>query len=126
MNHFQLPYISEKHQTTARYGNVAAIALVRMMVRDGSKMKDLEAQIFGGAHSQMDARGNIAQENISIARRVLARENISVVSEDTGGKKGRKIVFDTATSETVVMKVEKLRTGDWYPYKNNRTRQFTH
>ncbi len=126
MNHFQLPYVSRKHQATARYGNVAAITLIRMMVRGGSKIKNLEAQILGGAHSREDSGENIGRKNISIARRVLARERIPVVSEDIGGEKGRKIVFDTGTNETVVMKVKKLRAGDWFPYKNNRADGLSH
>ncbi len=120
MNHFRLPYIGEKHLATAIYGNVATIALVRMIISDGSQKKHLEAQILGGSHNYDISPKNIGKENIMTARRILNRERISVVSEYVGGEKGRKIVFNTATNELAVMGVERLRAGDWYPYEDDR------
>jgi chemotaxis protein CheD len=55
-----------------------------------------------------------------IARKILAKERINITSEDVGGEKGRKIVFNTHTNEMAVIKVDKLRTVDWYPYENDR------
>lgn len=45
MNHFQLPYMAARGKTTALYGNVAAIALIKMMLAHDSQRKYLEAQI---------------------------------------------------------------------------------
>lgn len=44
MNHFQLPYIGDLQQATARYGNVAVSLLINMMIAEGSQRKHLEAQ----------------------------------------------------------------------------------
>lgn len=120
INHFQFPFTGEKNQATARYGNVATIALVRMMVNDGSGIKHLEAQILGGAHNRSVSTKNIGLKNIMAARNVLTREKIRIVSEDVGGEKGRKIIFNTDVSEIAVIKVEKLRNKDWYPYEDHR------
>ncbi len=120
INHFQFPFTSEKNQAIARYGNVATIALVHMMVNDGSKIKHLEAQILGGAHNRKVSPKNIGLENIQAARKILDREKINIASEDVGGEKGRKIVFNTNTNEIAVIKVEKLRNKDWYPYAGFR------
>ena len=120
INHFQYPYTRKKKESTAKYGNVAAITLIRMMVNNGSKIKNLEAQLFGGALNREISSTSIGLENIIIARKILAKERIRIVSEDVGGEKGRKIVFNTGTNEIAVMKVEKLRARDWYPYKNDR------
>jgi chemotaxis protein CheD len=120
INHFQFPFTGKKNQATARYGNVATIALIRMMVNDGSKIKHLEAQILGGAYNRNVLQKNIGIKNIMTARKILTREMISIVSEDVGGEKGRKIVFNTDTSEIAVIKVDKLRNKDWYPYEDNR------
>ncbi len=120
MNHYRLPYIREKHVATAKYGNVAIITLIRMMIHDGSKIKNLEAQIFGGAYNPGVSNKNIGHENIMIAKKIFVRERISVTSEDVGGRKGRKIVFNTDTNEIAVLKVDKLRLSDWYPYENER------
>jgi chemotaxis protein CheD len=120
MNHFQLPYIREKHIATAKYGNVAIITLIRMMLHDGSKIKNLEAQILGGAYNPSISEKNIGHENIIVAKKILAKERIRIVSEDVGGGKGRKIVFNTHTSEIASLKVDKLRKSDWYPYEDDR------
>jgi chemotaxis protein CheD len=120
MNHFQYPVVREKEEARACYGNVAALALVRMMYDDGSKVNHLEAQIFGGAFNRSSGSRDIGKENINIARRVLRREKIAIVSEDVGGEKGRKIVFNTATNEVAVIRVAELRAGDWYPYEGER------
>ena len=121
MNSFQFPMIREKGKTTTRFGNVAVWTLIRMMVEDGSKIQNLEAQIVGGAHNPELSHQNMGQENIRIARRILAREKIAVTSEDIGGSKGRKIVYSTHTNEIAVLKVGKLRNADWYPYEDDRT-----
>lgn len=120
MNHFQLPFIKEKHLATALFGNVATVTLVRMMTENGSKPKHLEAQIIGGAHNAKISTKNIGRENVQVARRLLTKKRIRIVSEDVGGEKGRKVVFNTHTNEVAVIKVEKLRAADWFPYEGDR------
>ena len=120
MNHFQIPSATDSAQATARFGNVATITLIRMMIHDGSKIKNLEAQVLGGAHNSEVSPKDIGFENIMAAKRILTRERIGVTSEDVRGGKGRKIVFNTATNDVAVFKVAKLRESDWYPYKGNR------
>ena len=119
-NHFQYPFIGDKHKATARYGNVAVSALIEMMLQNGSKLKHLEAQIFGGAHNADISPQNIGRDNVGVARKVIARRKIPIVSEDVGGQKGRKVVINTDTNQIVVVRVDKLRVGDWYPYDNAR------
>jgi chemotaxis protein CheD len=80
----------------------------------------MEAQIIGGAHNPALSPKNIGRENILMARKILIRHRISLASEDVGGEKGRKVVFNTRQNEIAVMKVENLRAGDWYPYDDNR------
>jgi len=120
MNHFKLPHTRDKQIATPIYGNVATLALIQMMLDDGSKLKNLEAQIFGGAHNYKMCSQNIGLENTKIARRILIQKGVPVVSEDVGGGKGRKIVFSTSTNEIGVLRVERLRTSDWYPYEDDR------
>ena len=120
MNLFQLPLVRERHLATPRYGNVAILALIRMMLKGGSRVKDLEAQIMGGANKPETIAEDMGRENIGIARKVLKKERVRVTSEDVGGEKGRKIVFNTGTNELAIIKVDRLRAGDWYPYQDNR------
>lgn len=111
--HFAEPATYDPSKATARYGNVSlptAISLIREVV--GSS--DLEAQIFGGAF-QDDNDRNRAEANIDMARRILSAKGVKIVSEDVGGKKGRKIVLQGTTGHVAVVKVHKLRAGDWQP-----------
>jgi chemotaxis protein CheD len=116
MNHFQFPAIAERKEATAIYGNVATRALVLMMMREGSKAKHLQAQIFGGAHDPRLTLKNVGHENIRVARKILGQAHIRIVSEDVGGEMGRKIIFNTATNEIAIIKVDRLRKADWFPY----------
>jgi chemotaxis protein CheD len=120
MNHFQYPQVTDPSEATARYGNVATLALIRMMAKEGSKLKHMEAQIFGGANNAKMCPKNIGRENVMAARKVLARERVALVSEDVGGEKGRKIVFDTFRNQVAVVRVDNIRKGDWYPYQSDR------
>ena len=120
MNHFQFPFTDKKQSATPRYGNVATISLIHMLVKDGSKLKHLEAQVFGGAFNSKISPADIGSENVRVAKKILAERKIRIVSEDVGGQKGIKVVFNTGTNEIGVFRVDKLRNGDWYPYKDDR------
>ncbi len=120
MNHFKYPATSKPDEATADYGNISTKHLVKMLLRGGSRRKDLEAQLFGGASNKTVSREDMGRKNLSMARQILLKERIPIVSEDIGGLKGRKVVFDTSKNEIVVAKVEKLRQKDWYPYDDDK------
>jgi chemotaxis protein CheD len=113
MNHFLHPWIGDASRATPQYGNVATAALVRIMEESGCRRNELVAHVVGGSHPEdiSDHRG--ADENVRIARAVLARKGITILSEDVGGTIGRKVVFDTSTGHLAVLKVHRLRAGDW-------------
>ena len=117
MNHFILPYITTKGKTTALYGNVATTKLIKMVLAQKVSIKYLEAQIYGGAYHPEKNNKDIGRENIEIARKILFENQISITSQDVGGEKGRKVVFNTNTNEVAILKVDRLRDMDWYPYQ---------
>jgi len=120
MNNFQLPKITDKNKATARYGNVAMFALLDMMLKDGSNFKHLEAQIVGGAFNKESSHENIGTKNVTVAKKILQKKKIKLVSEDVGGEKGRKVVFNSTSNELAILKVDTLRDSDWYPYSDER------
>ncbi|MFP4031129.1 MAG: chemotaxis protein CheD [Desulfococcaceae bacterium] len=120
MNQFQLPEVRDRKKATARYGNAATLALVRMMEENGCSIRTMEAQIIGGGYNRAVSDEDVGRTNVGVARRVLGRKGIRIVSEDVGGTKGRKVVFNTGANEVAVMKVDRLRAGDWYPYEGDR------
>ncbi|HSQ43280.1 MAG TPA: chemotaxis protein CheD [Fibrobacteraceae bacterium] len=112
--HFTDPKTIDAKRATARYGNASLPLLIRLM-RELAPQQGLEAQIFGGAHppqgsASLKAR---AQANIRMARKILDTRHIPIVSEDLGGSKGRKVVFDTRVGHVAVVRVHQLRKGDW-------------
>ncbi len=118
MNHFLYPEIHGEEKTTAQYGNIAVPVLIRLMEKIGSSKKNLVAQIYGGGQLYDSKRNRIGEKNISVARSILKDKRIPVISEDIGGKMGRKILFDTDTGHAAVLKVHRLRSNDWIEHRN--------
>lgn len=114
MSHFITPSTRDQSKATARYGNVSTLALVKILERHGSRRCDMEAQILGGG-TPPDGKSKLGEQNVKAARKTLKQCGVKIVSEDIGGTRGRKIVFDTRTGHTAVMKVHTIRHGDWYP-----------
>ncbi len=119
-NHFRFPYENRRGKTTSLYGNVATIALIRMVREAGAGGRGLEAQIFGGAFNPGISSADIGRENLETARRILQTHRIRVVSEDVGGEKGRKVVVQGRSHEVAILKVDRLRKEDWHPYDSDR------
>lgn len=120
MNHFLYPVAENRAGATALYGNAAVAALIELMLSSGSKLKHLEAQILGGGYNPDISPEDVGRRSVSVARRILGRKGIRVVSEDSGGSRGRKVVMNSFSGELVVVKVDRLRGGDWYPYEDTR------
>jgi len=119
--HYLYPFTDSKDEATARYGNVALTYLIRTFLNEGADKKNIKAQIFGGASLQhLSECSEVAKENVSIARRVLGRFKIRIISEDVGGDLGRKLIYNTSTNEAIIYKTKKLRRSDWYPYISER------
>ncbi len=116
MSNFLYPFREKSEGGTAIYGNVAVPYMIKMFLEEGAKEKNLQSQIFGGAAAELFESETVAHENIEIARKVLKRNGIKVISEDVGGRLGRKIVYNTFQNEALIYKVSTLRSSDWYPY----------
>jgi len=118
MNHFLYPKTKAFARPNSEYATASIPALIKQMQRQGSRLRDIEAQIFGGGEFVgAIIGGNIGQKNIKMARKILKRNGIKVVSEDVGGLKGRRLIFHTGTNEALVMKTHRIRRGDYYPYR---------
>jgi chemotaxis protein CheD len=115
INHFLYPFTKHRKEATPKFGNVAVSTLLRIMEEAGSLRSDLRAQIYGGGYPEGAEGPDIGAENVRVARRMLNRKGIRIVSEDVGGNLGRKIVFDTASGHVAVLKVGNIRKSDWHP-----------
>ena len=120
MANFLYPSTTSSQPATSQYGNVAVQHLINMLLEEGTKQKDIKAQIFGGSTSSARECLQVAMENILMAKKVLMKSRIEVVSEDVGGRMGRKVVYNSFKNEAIVYKVSDLRSSDWYPYSLER------
>jgi len=110
------PHTIEKEKSTGFYGNVAIRWLIKKMRENGSQIQNLKALLMGGATLN---NSKIGQENIHIAKEILNKFKIEIVSTDIGGKMGRKFIYETQTGHSITYKTNKLRKSDWFPYPNS-------
>lgn len=113
INHFIYPRV-RKHPRTVMFGDVSIIHMMRLLLDQGSNKHNWIVQICGGSTPPGDdPRKSIGRKNIKSAHRLLKKTSLQIHSEDCGGFLGRKIVFDLGTGQLAVMKVHRLREGDW-------------
>jgi len=113
MNHYLYPLTKDKNKATAQYGNVSTLMLIKLMKEMGCRTEAMVAQVFGGATHKLNSKAAVGDKNVAIARKILKKFDIPIISEDVGGTMGRKIVFDTESGEVAVLKVHQLRHSDW-------------
>ena len=107
MNHFMLPFWNGEGLASPKYGNIAIAKLIERMRDIGADRRQLRAKVFGGGVvlNVMNPFMNIGERNIQLAEDVLKNEGIPIVSADTGGTVGRKLIFDTGTGMVLVKKL---------------------
>ena len=117
IGYFFRPYREPGKPSTAVYAAPAIISIIRILSDQGSKVANMEAQIFGGAfnleHKNYEARLHDLNAQTSIE--LLEKQNIVITGKDIGGTRGRKIGFNTNTGETAIAKINRIRNSDWYP-----------
>ena len=100
ISHFILPSAAGSGTPSARFADVAFRDLISQVLGLGGDAAGLEAKVFGGA-SVLDhrpsARPRLADENVRQAVTLLEAERIPIVARDTGGLRGRKLIFHTDT-----------------------------
>lgn len=103
INHYMLPFWNGDGLSTPKYGNIAIDKLIDKMLASGSRKEHIVAKVFGGGEVLDTDRMsfNIGKRNIEIAKQILKEHKIPVIAQSTGGKLGRKIVFNTETGEVI-------------------------
>jgi chemotaxis protein CheD len=99
INHYLLPKNPIRGNDDARYGDTAMDALVAAMWKHGASVDRVVAKVFGGACvlPGFDGSGrSIGAQNIEVARRFLEAHRIEITADQTGGQRGRKLLFDAA------------------------------
>lgn len=98
-----LPFWNGQGLASPKYGNIAIEKLYSKLMVTGSRSENIIAKVFGGGEVLETTANyfNVGQRNIAIAFEMLDYYKIPVVAKSTGGTKGRKIIFNTATGEVI-------------------------
>ncbi len=109
INHYMLPLWNGDGLASPRYGNIAIAKLIDKMLDLGAERDRLRAKVFGGGDvlKVTSAFMNIGARNVVLAQDLLRDEKIPVISSDTGGRNGRKLVFNTRTGVVLVKLLKK-------------------
>ncbi|OHD07433.1 MAG: archease [Spirochaetes bacterium GWB1_36_13] len=115
MCHYLLPEANENIPST-KYGNIAVPTLINKFLASGSQLRDLEATIIGGAFIIFSEKEIffIGDRNAEIASNLVKKSNIRIKSINTGGDKGKKVIFDTEKNHIMVKVIEHIEIDDLY------------
>ena len=103
INHYMLPTWNGMELASPKYGNIAIERLTEKMLQLGCKKNNLVAKVFGGGEviTVTSSSMHIGERNIMVAEEMLQENNIPIIGRSTGGKNGRKIIFNTHTGEVL-------------------------
>lgn len=104
INHYMLPLWNGNGLASSKYGDIAIIKLIEKMKEFGCEQKNIVSKIFGGASVVENKIVNISigENNILIAQNLLKKHHIPIVASSVKGTKGRKIRYNTNTSEVLM------------------------
>lgn len=103
MNHYLLPFSLGDDIASPRFGTVAIEILIKRVISIGAAHNRLQAKLFGGAcviEAFREKEDHIGMVNAQIAETILRALNIPVVEQDLGGRRGRKLTFNTDDGES--------------------------
>ncbi len=111
INHYMLPLWNGNGLASPKYGNIAIEKLIEQMISFGSKKENLQAKIFGGGEVVETSTNmfRIGERNIETAEKLLRESKIKISGKSVGGKKGRKIRFNTHTGVVLMKYIEKQK-----------------
>ncbi|HET7436572.1 MAG TPA: chemotaxis protein CheD [Thermoanaerobaculia bacterium] len=96
MNHFMLPHFAGNGVASARFGNIAMSELFAKLTAAGARIPFLQARLFGGSSMfGIVSPDHLGTKNEELARESLAARGIPILESNTGGPRGRKLVFHT-------------------------------
>lgn len=78
--------------------------------KNGVKIKDIEAKLFGGANmfaGSNQKNGTIGYQNSKVAIEIMKQSGIEPVKIDVGGTQSRKIIFNTASGEVWLKRINR-------------------
>lgn len=92
-----------------KFADLAIPMLIEKMLRKGAVKRRLTAKIAGGASmfnfSDKSMIMDIGNRNSDSVEKLLKESSIPIISADTGGNKGRTMIFDTSSGSVQIKTV---------------------
>lgn len=96
MSHILLPRTTKKNITYPhKYANLSVKLLMKELINHGAERDHIKAIVIGGSRIFDLDNNMMGSDNIGTTKEELKNLNIEIVNEDTGGSKGRIVLFDS-------------------------------
>ena len=105
LSHIMLPDSTKikNNSNIYKFADSAIDELIRQLLKLGAVRARLKAKITGGASmfafQSLNEELQVGKLNVIAVKEKLAKERIPLIAEDTGGSKGRTIVFYPQTGK---------------------------
>lgn len=107
--HIMLPCMEDVHDIShpARFADVAIGMMIDEMKRQGARVQNIKAKIFGGAMMFPEIYSSntstaVGKRNILAVREELKKNHIEIMAEEVGDHIGRTVLFDTTDGSVLV------------------------
>jgi chemotaxis protein CheD len=107
--HVVLPHLREAHNKShpTKFSDVAIGQMIDRMVKQGARVRNIKAKIFGGANMfpQIIAGNssmNVGKRNILSVIEELEKHGIPILAQEVGDHIGRTVLFDSRDGSAVV------------------------
>ncbi|OQY36338.1 MAG: hypothetical protein B6229_10345 [Spirochaetaceae bacterium 4572_7] len=111
MNHYLLSKSGNQERST-RYGDISIHKMYKIFMDSGSKISNLRAYVIGGtSFLSNNSIFSISQDNVDVAINLLNMFQIKVLQQNTGGKVGRKVEFNTVTNKVEVIVLDAIESS---------------
>jgi len=107
MCHAVMPEACGPQDQSLRYVDRAVPHLLARFARNGVPSERLQIKVIGGSttasrQQQSPRYTPIGPRNVDVALSQLSRYGVRVAAQDTGGAKGRRLLFDTSSGTVFV------------------------
>ena len=98
LNHYKLAQAPAGTKDIGKFGDSSIHKIVNTLFGIDPKPTHYTCRIFGGADviGHLGGGTTIGQKNIDIAEKILHEYKLPIIGRDVGGRKGRRIDFDTS------------------------------
>lgn len=110
--HVMMPRCRPGDPARGKYADTAVPDLIAQIASLGCRTTGLEAVLIGGARmfpSENETIASIGDQNVAAARQALRNGGVRITFEDTGGSRGRAVVYNNTTGEIAVRTLEPTR-----------------